>query len=75
MYKDLRKERVEIFEETKHLYCTSKRLVDSIEFFRQSQKVIVEGAQIPVSTDKNNMPANVVVSYCKGERCERYKEL
>lgn len=62
MYKDLCKERVEIFEETKHLYCTSKRLVDSIEFSRQSQKVIVEGAQIPVSTDKNNMPANVVVS-------------
>lgn len=62
MYKDLRKERVEIFEETKHLYCTSKRLVDSIEFSKQNQKVIVEGAQIPVPTDKYNMPANIVVS-------------
>lgn len=32
MYKDLRKERVEIFEETKNLYSTNKRLVDSVNY-------------------------------------------
>lgn len=58
----MKKERVEIFEETKHLYCTNKRLVDSINFSRQNQKVIAEGVQIPASVDKFDMPANVVVS-------------
>ena len=42
MNKDLRKERVEIFEETRNLYCTNKRLVDSINFSKQNQKVIAE---------------------------------
>lgn len=62
MYKDLRKERVEIFEETKHLYCTNKRLVDSINFSIQNQKVIAEGEQLPACSDKFDMPANAVVS-------------
>ncbi|MDE6635686.1 MAG: TIGR02452 family protein, partial [Lachnospiraceae bacterium] len=62
MYKDLRKERVEIFEETKHLYGANKRLVDSINFSKQNQKVIAEDVQISIFTDKYNMPANVVVS-------------
>lgn len=62
MYRDLRKERVEIFEETKHYYCTNKRLVVSINFSKQNQKVITEGGQIPVSADKFDMPANVLVS-------------
>lgn len=62
MYKDLRKERVEIFEETKHLYCTNKRLADSINFSIQNQKVIAEGEQLPACSDKFDMPANVVVS-------------
>lgn len=62
MYKDLRKERVEIFEETKHLYCTNKRLVDSINYSKQNQKVIAEGVQIAAPIDKYNVPANVVVS-------------
>ena len=62
MFKNLRKERVEIFEETRKLYCTNKRLVDSVDFSKQNQKVIGEGVQIPVSADKYNKPANVVVS-------------
>lgn len=62
MYKDLRRERVEIFEETKHLYCTDKRLVDSISFSKQNQKVIAERAQVSVSEDRYNVSANVVVS-------------
>lgn len=62
MYKDLRRERVETFEETKHLYCTDKRLVDSIRFSKQNQKVIAESAQVSVSEDRYNVSANVVVS-------------
>ena len=62
MYKDLREERVAIFEETKHLYCTNKKLVDSINFSKQNQKVIAESEQISIPADKYNVPANVVVS-------------
>lgn len=41
MYKDLRKKRVEIFEETKRLCQTDKRLAESIVIdSRQNQKVI-----------------------------------
>lgn len=62
MYKDLREERVEIFEETKRLYDTNRRLADSIVFSRQNQKVITEGVQISVPADRYHVPANVVVS-------------
>lgn len=63
MYKDLRKKRVEIFEETKRLCQTDKRLAESIVIdSRQNQKVIREGMQIPVPADRYSVPANVVVS-------------
>lgn len=53
---------MEIFEETKHLYCTNKRLIDSIELSRKEQKVIGEGVQISVPADRYQVPANIVVS-------------
>lgn len=57
MYKDLRKERVEIFEETKRLYHTNQRLAASIIFPRQNQKVIAEGVPISVPADSYPVPA------------------
>lgn len=61
----MREKRVEIFEETKRLYCTNKRLIDSIELSRKEQKVIGEDVQISVPADRYQVPANIVVSQKK----------
>lgn len=73
MYKDLREERVEIFEDTKRLYQTNKKLMDSIDFSRQSQQVIAEDAEIDVPEAKYDTPAKVLVSRNRSlEAAQRY---
>lgn len=76
MNNDARVERVEIFEETKRLYTTEKRLVDSVTFSKQNQRVIEEGEEIPAPKAEYDMPAKVVVSQRRSlEAAKQYTEL
>lgn len=59
---NMRKERVQVFEETKLLYGTNRKLIDSIEFSKKMQKVIREGEQITIPSDGYRVPANIVIS-------------
>ena len=63
MYKDAREERKEIFENTKQLYKSNKRLIDSIENSKKGQLVIAENDNI-VSTAHHiyETSAKIVVS-------------
>lgn len=62
MYNDSREERVRIFEETKRLYSTNKRLMDSVSFSKQNQKVIAEDVEFSASAAKYDTPAKVLVT-------------
>lgn len=76
MNNDARTERVEIFEETKRLYTTEKRLVDSVIFSKQNQQVIEEEEVIPAPKAEYDMPAKVVVSQRRSlEAAKQYTEL
>lgn len=54
--------RAAIFEETRRLYDTDKRLAAFIDFSRKNQEVIAEGVQISIPEDRYQVPVNVVVS-------------
>ena len=62
MYKDSREERRENFEETRRLFSTDKRLMDSVTFSKENQQVIAEEAKIITPKAKYDMPAKVSVS-------------
>lgn len=73
MYNDSREERVKIFEETKCLYTMDNRLVDSISFSKQNQRVIPEELDFPASSTQYDEPAKVLVSQRKSlEAARRY---
>lgn len=63
MYKDAREERKEIFENTKKLYKSNKRLIDSIESSKERQIIIAENDNIlSVAHGVYETPAKIVVS-------------
>lgn len=62
MYKDLRQERIAIFEETKRLCRTDQRLACAIERAKQRQKMIAEKEPLSVPQTLYDIPAEVIVS-------------
>lgn len=75
MYKDLRAERVKIFEDTMRLCVTDRSLVDAVTFSRQNQQIIVEGAEVPTASPVYDLPAKVWVSHKRSlEAAEQYRD-
>lgn len=62
MFKDLRQERIDIFEHTRELCVTDKRLADAIEHAKQQQKVVAEGEPLSVPQKLYDVPAEVIIS-------------
>lgn len=62
MGSDLREERIRIFEDTRHLYETDGKLVESIWCSRKHQEVVVDGTDLPALPHRDGTPARVLVS-------------
>lgn len=62
MGSDLRKERIRIFEDTRHLYETDGKLVESIWCSRKHQEVVADGTDLPALPHGDGTPAKVLVS-------------
>ncbi|MCM1327475.1 MAG: TIGR02452 family protein [Bacteroidales bacterium] len=74
--RDARAERVAIFEDTKRLYTTDKRLIDSVNFSKQNQQIIEAGEEVPAPKATYDEPAKVVVSRRRSlEAAKQYTNL
>lgn len=62
MGSDLRKEWIRIFEDTRHLYETDGKLVESIWCSRKHQEVVADGTDLPALPHRDGTPAKVLVS-------------
>lgn len=60
--KNSREERRIIFEETRKIYGKDRRLIESISFSKDNQRVIAEDTEVAVPTDRYDVPAKVLVS-------------
>lgn len=62
MNRNMREERIRIFEDTRYLYETNQKLTDSILCSRKYQRVITAEEEIPVLPHMDGAPAKVLVS-------------
>ena len=62
MSRDLRKEQIRIFEDTRRLYETDGKLTESVRYSKRDQEVIADEADFPVLPHRKGMPARVLVS-------------
>lgn len=61
MSRDLRKEQIRIFEDTRLLYETDGKLTESVRYSKRYQEVIADEADFPVLPHRKGMPARVLV--------------
>lgn len=62
MERTLRKERIRVFEDTRHLYETDESLMQSVLYSREHQEVIADGTDLPALPHRDGTPARVLVS-------------
>ena len=62
MSRDLRKEQIKIFEDTRQLYETDGKLTESVRYSKKHQEMIDDGADFPILPHREGIPDRVLVS-------------